>query len=1018
MDPQLIRLEEILGSLLGGTNTTQSIKASSAALNEYTKNHLSIPLFVKVLTSSPHPQVRQLAAVELKKMVARFWSDVAEVTRSEIRNVLPNAFLQEPEKLPRLSIAQAIGAIALIDLPEKRWPTLIDFVGQCANSSQADQRECGVHLIYVLFSTIADNFPDQLGGVFSTLAKTVSDPESQHVRVGSVQALKEFADFVDVKQKDQVQAFQNVVPAVVKVFQESIAQADEPSANKVLELFEAALLSEAGLLNSCFQDLVAFMINVAVDKSVMEGIRVGVITFLYCKKARVIRFGLVESYLRCAMAVAVEPEHDDHEQDCPAKSAITLIGVMAINLPAQQIFNTLGPIIFEYVRNADAGFRKAGLLAMAVAAEGCSEFLGAKVEEILPLVTGTLRDPSSVVRRAACFALCNLADELCDDLTKYHSVVLPHLLELISDPDPEVAKNVWNAIDSFMSEIGADAAAYLPSLMLKSGDYLNTLPPKLKMTAIAAIGSAASSAGRAFIPYFSDFIARLRSFMTIVSEDPEELTLRAIATDAAASVVSAVGKEIIMPYIQDLMTIAFEGMSIKGPHLRDSAFSLFSSASQVLGPDFAPFLEPVMGQVRVTLDLNEFEDSDEESVDLENDDSSSEDVHLRTDVSDEKEVALATAADLFRNVGKAFLPYLEPLTKSCIDFLDHFSEGVRKTAFEALLSFVVALHAEFRVGDWQPGLPVKAPIDSGVATLIGVVMPAIMKKWDEEVESAVVNLLLIELDQAIQAVGPALVANHVEHICKNIQLIFCKKALCQVADDFDEPQDVEDLAEQEAALIVNAADVLGSLAKAVGPEFIVLFRPFFPLLKKHFKPNLPESERSMAVAVLGDVILGVGSQISEYTLELLEIFLAALADPAAVVRSNAAFGVGILCATTTHDITSHYSAIFARLSPLFQNQPHNTTDNACGAVCRMVKAAPHACPIDQVIPAVIAHLPLKEDPAENDPIYECLLFLIRSEHPAVVAHFERVKGLFTDMVTKTPAHVSSKVLGEVKAILG
>ncbi|KAJ9069888.1 hypothetical protein DSO57_1014018 [Entomophthora muscae] len=955
-------------------------------------------------------------------MVAKFWEIAPEQARAEFRTLLPNIFLQEPEKLPRLSIAQAIGGIALLDLPHKRWPELIDFVSQCANSPSADNRECGVHLLGVLFETISEHYPEHLGGVFSTLTKCLSDPESLEVRILAVQGLSEFAEFIDSTQKDQVAAFQNIVPTVVNVFQETISQGDVKSAIKVLELFEAALLSESGLLNTCFNDLVVFMFRIATDQSVENDIRNGVLTFLYWtieyRKSRVIKFGLVESYIRCGMTVAVEPEEEDIQEECPAKSAITMIGVLASTFPSQQIFSILGSIIIDYVRSDNEGKRKAGLLAIAVAAEGCSEFLSAQVDEIIPLITATLGDSSPIVRRASCFALYSLADEIHDDVTKYHGAILPHLLALITDQDPEVAKNVWNAIDSFMSEIGTEAAHYLPMLMQKSGDYLDSLSCQLKMAAIAAIGSAASSAEKEFIPYFPDFIDRLRIFMTIVSDNPDELTLRAIATDSAASVASAVGKNVIAPYIQDLMTIAFEGMSIKGPHLRDSAFSLFSTMSQILGTDFAAFLEPVMNQVRFTLDQSEFDANDDKSVDLESEGSGSEEVKARTDISDEKEVAISTTAELFRNVGKLFLPYLEPLTKEYIEFLDHYADGVRKTAFETLLSFAITLHSEFKMDDWVPGLPVQKPVNQVVANFIDAIMPSIMEKWNEEADSGVVNLLLIELDQAIQAVGPALIANHVEAIASNLQQIFRKQALCQLGDDYDEHAGTDDLAEQEAALIVNAADVLGAMTRAVGPDFFPLFRPFFPLLKKHFKSSQRESQRTMAVGVLGDIILGLGARISEYTLELLEIFLNGLSDPAPIVRSNSAFGVGILCASTAQDITSHYGSIFERLSPLFLNQPHNTTDNACGAVCRMIKAAPHACPIDLVIPAVINHLPLKEDAAENEPIYECLILLLRSEHSSVHAHIDKIKALFTEMINNTPDHISSALRAEVKAILG
>jgi hypothetical protein len=69
----------------------------------------------------------------------------------------------------------------------------------------------------------------------------------------------------------------------------------------------------------------------------------------------------------------------------------------------------------------------------------------------------------------------------------------------------------------------------------------------------------------------------------------------------------------------------------------------------------------------------------------------------------------------------------------------------------------------------------------------------------------------------------------------------------------------------------------------------------------------------------------------------------------------------------------------------------NAVDNACGAVCRLILAHPNAVPIEEVIPVLLQHLPLKTDYAENEPVYQCLIQLIRASHPAVLPHLATLR---------------------------
>jgi hypothetical protein len=84
--------------------------------------------------------------------------------------------------------------------------------------------------------------------------------------------------------------------------------------------------------------------------------------------------------------------------------------------------------------------------------------------------------------------------------------------------------------------------------------------------------------------------------------------------------------------------------------------------------------------------------------------------------------------------------------------------------------------------------------------------------------------------------------------------------------------------------------------------------------------------------------------------------------------------------------------LLTALSPLFNNQTlPNTTDNAAGAVARMIIAHPEAVPLDQVLPVFINALPLKADYEENQPVFECIFKLFGANNAYVSSSFSKKK---------------------------
>jgi hypothetical protein len=135
----------------------------------------------------------------------------------------------------------------------------------------------------------------------------------------------------------------------------------------------------------------------------------------------------------------------------------------------------------------------------------------------------------------------------------------------------------------------------------------------------------------------------------------------------------------------------------------------------------------------------------------------------------------------------------------------------------------------------------------------------------------------------------------------------------------------------------------------------------------------------MAIGCLGECITGIKTAVTPHTERLLQLFIKACGDEDQSVKSNAAYALGILVANSQMDLSSQYPVILTALYPLFQGQPvPNITDNATGAVARLITARPEAVPLDQVLPVFISVLPLKADFAENEPVFNCIFQLFRA----------------------------------------
>ena len=178
--------------------------------------------------------------------------------------------------------------------------------------------------------------------------------------------------------------------------------------------------------------------------------------------------------------------------------------------------------------------------------------------------------------------------------------------------------------------------------------------------------------------------------------------------------------------------------------------------------------------------------------------------------------------------------------------------------------------------------------------------------------------------------------------------------------------------------IDTALDVVIGIANALGETFGQLWKIFEkPIMA--FASASEGYERSTSVGTIAECIKAMGSSVTPFTSHLLKLLLHRMSDEDSEAKSNAAYGIGLLQEGSKNDkeILKAFPTILSKLEPLLQTEEARAKDNAAGCVSRMIMRHPSNIPVEQVLPALLEILPLRNDFDENVPVYDMIVKLCK-----------------------------------------
>ncbi|KAF2837586.1 ARM repeat-containing protein [Patellaria atrata CBS 101060] len=1058
---------ELLQTLL--KPNTEGVKAATATLNkEYYTSPASLTALLQILTSHESSALRQLAAVESRKLVSKHWAAVPADQKPTIRNQLLQTTFTEDDKLVRHSKARVVSAIAQYDLEDGQWGDLPPLLQRAAVEQNAQHREVGVYILFTLLETLGDLFTENLTDLFTLFSKTIQDPESMDVKINTMLCLSRIAMMVDPDEDERsLKLFQDAVPHLVAVLKATVDAGDEEHALQAFEIFQTLIGLESALLNNHFGDLIKFMIDLASQTEIDDEYRAQALAFLMsCVRYRKLKIqGLRLGELITTKALQIVTELGDlsaEEEDVtPARSALGLLDILASSLPPTQVVVPLLKAIGPYVTSQDPDYRRAGILALGMCVEGAPDFISTQLKEILPLVLHLLEDQDIKVRAAALNGVARLADDLAEDMGEEHSRLIPALIKNFdlaitqdqkNERNLEIIRGSCNAVDSFIEGLDTeDAAKYVPELVPRFSQLFEHEDYKSRIAAIGAIGSIAAAGEEAFLPFFEPTMRALGPYISL-KESQADLDLRGVVCDSLGKIASAVGAEPFKPYVGPLMHASEEALHLDHPRLRETSYILWSTIAKVYEENFEPYLEGCIQGLQECLQQDEAEDEvqlGEEAKDLigaevsiagkkvrvvsATNDDDDDDILDGIDGDDddwddllggmsavamEKEIAIEVVGDVITYTRRKFLPYFQKTVEIILGMVDHEYEGVRKSAIGTLwraFACLWGLEEGSGMEKWKPGIPLQVQPTDDLIKFGRLVMTGTLQILTTEEDRATVTDINRSLAASLKLCGPAVLTTEsgtvVKELTEQLVIILTKKHPCQ-QDLGDEGDDevMEESSEYDWLVIETALDVVSCFSVALGPSFGELWKIFNkPVIK--YASSQERSERSQSVGTIAECIGNMGVACTEYTSALLKLLLHRLSDEDPDTKSNAAYAVGLLCENSgaEQEILKAYPTICAKLDPMLSEGQHaRMLDNAAGCVSRMISAHPTHIPVSEVLPRLVQFLPLREDFEEHKPIFQMIFKLYQSNDATIQQLTPQLMQVFQKVVESPEEQVDEE----------
>nr|CAH7764214.1 unnamed protein product [Callosobruchus chinensis] len=1050
-------METIISKLLVANSKT--IQEGTKELKEAFKKPEAIPALCDVIVTSQNPQIRQSAAVLLRRKLGkkRQWSKINVDIRTRIKQGMLQALVNEQEKLVKNAIAQFIGIIGKHEFPDNTWPEVLQFIHTLTMSESTFDKELGMYTLSIMTEIAQSSYivhADSFAVLFTNILNQSTDLKSNMLYY-TVTTMKNLVPIIGGHQQ-MINVYHSLLPRVLEVIN-ATAEEDEKRTCDMLEIIEELIEYAITALVSHITPIVEMCLRMASNSSLPKSVQikaVSVVGWLIRSKGKVIQKNkLVEPIIDVLILLMAQvPEDEGNEEyflgDPDQFTSITVatqtLDLIALHIPAEKVVPYILTKVEPAIQGGNIYAQKAAYLSLAVLAEGCSEKIRLKyLESFLKCVCQAIHNPNAVVRNAAFFALGQFAEHLQPEISKYASELLPVLFECLSQifkqmeiekKDPPSLDRLFYALETFCENLDEGLMPYLPTLMehlFVALDH-NGFSIQLKRVALSTLGSVCSAVKEGMLPYFKRVIEVLNQYIN--SDSNSELhQLRCYAIESLAVVAQFIGAENFKPLANETLQLGLQILEgTNDPDVKKSVYALFAALAIVMKDEISPALPKIVNGMIESIRSSEgivthYEEEEKDGIDIYADLSDEEEdveedidgsssgsvdsaqcrYSVENSYNEEKEQACLALREICVNTGHVFLPYIETSFEEISKLINYPQDDIRKASIEALLQFCINLY--------KCNMP---ETKQALYKALQMFVPKCAELIRADEERSVVMVCLDAYSSLLEEVKSDVFVGdgHKEAIMNCVIDVLTLKTACQDTDlgVTQENPDDDTEAEQDELLLESAGDVIPKFAAAIQPNNFVLYFPnIMQLMTNRTKNHNSIGQRSFAFGTLAECMKSLDIFVENFVPTLLNLWLVGAKDQNEEVRNNAIFGLGEMILYGKDAVFNHYPQILQALSNAVQKESHaGTLDNICGALAKMIIVNPNRIPLEQVFPVFLQKLPLRDDFQENEAVIKCFCVLYQQGNPVLRQHLTDVIKISTHVYYKeqTPRDDVKEVL--------
>lgn len=498
------------------------------------------------------------------------------------------------------NIADVIGSLSRILIPNKEWDDLFMFISVQTQSEQLADKELAMILLSVVIEYFThveiETYYPQLNPMIEGYLQS-NIPSLQSLSIETVNNLASVPSAVKVLKK-----YSTLIPLTLNALDLN----NEELCHKVFETF-----NEFVEIKKVLRPHLPLVIEKAllIAANADYGVNLREVTLLFLEliaekyaRALISKHGMnfIDQIIGACFQIASEdPALYEGQEDSPPNEAVSVIYAFACNAPNAKVYPIIEVYLQKFGTSKNPHERAAATIILGFIAdsEACLDKIQEKLDPLTNFLIDRMQDDSFEVREAAGEAVGRFAEQVTTDFLDKHQKVLPCLLRVIKDMavskhDMAIQKTLF-ALNEFVQNLDYDIKLYLEDIItLLVSCYIQspTHTATTKYWALVSLSSTINVAQKRIVPYMHKL---LEVFDAIINNKGvnEEQTVKGQSLFCAGRLAASCGHEEFPQQASEVFTqFALECLKCdnKKLELRETGIGYFSDLSVLIKEDMAP----------------------------------------------------------------------------------------------------------------------------------------------------------------------------------------------------------------------------------------------------------------------------------------------------------------------------------------------------------------------------------------------------------------------------------------------